>query len=98
MSAIDDTRKVLQDFLAPELRELKARIEALEVRMSDRFSNVDKRFGHAESFERERFDQAERNAETRHTALIAKIKGLENYADLRERVVKLEVAKDTVHQ
>ena len=30
MGAIDDTRKVLQDFLAPELREIRARLEALE--------------------------------------------------------------------
>jgi tetrahydromethanopterin S-methyltransferase subunit G len=30
MGAIDDGRKVLQDFLAPELREIKARLDALE--------------------------------------------------------------------
>ena len=30
MGAIEDTRKVLQDFLAPELREIKARLDSLE--------------------------------------------------------------------
>jgi len=30
MSVVEDVRTVLQDFLAPELRELKARVEALE--------------------------------------------------------------------
>jgi hypothetical protein len=33
MSVIDDTRKVLQDFLAPELRELKGSILALNARL-----------------------------------------------------------------
>lgn len=42
MGAVDDTRKVLQDFLAPELRELKARLEALEKRMDERFDHADK--------------------------------------------------------
>jgi predicted nucleic acid-binding Zn-ribbon protein len=30
MSVVEDVRGVIQDFLAPELRELKARVEALE--------------------------------------------------------------------
>ena len=30
MSVVEDVRTVIQDFLAPELRELKARVEALE--------------------------------------------------------------------
>jgi hypothetical protein len=41
MGAIDDTRKVLQDFLAPEMREIKARLEALEKRMDERFDSVE---------------------------------------------------------
>ncbi|HZD49885.1 MAG TPA: hypothetical protein VE178_14185 [Silvibacterium sp.] len=38
MSVVEDVRTVVQDFLAPELRELKARVEALEKRMNDRLS------------------------------------------------------------
>ena len=79
MSAIDDTRKVLQDFLEPELRELKARVDALEKRMTDGFDHI------------------ERNAEIRHTAVIAEIKGLSNYSELRERVAKLESVREAVH-
>jgi hypothetical protein len=33
MSVVEDTRKLLQDFLAPELRELKGRIDSLGIRM-----------------------------------------------------------------
>jgi hypothetical protein len=105
VSAIEDTRKVLQDFLAPELRELKTRIEALENSMGERFNHAEKlekeRFDHvANRFEQiaGRFEQAERNAENRQVAILAEIKGLENYADLRERVAKLEVAKEALHQ
>ncbi len=33
MSVVDDFRKVLQDFLAPELRELKAPLDAVNQRL-----------------------------------------------------------------
>ena len=33
MSVVEDTRKPLQDFLAPELRELKGRMDSLGTRM-----------------------------------------------------------------
>jgi hypothetical protein len=43
MSVVEDVRTVIQDFLAPELRELKARVDALEKRMDDRFDHVERR-------------------------------------------------------
>jgi hypothetical protein len=42
MSVIEDTRKLLQDFLAPELRELTARVDALEARMDARFDAAER--------------------------------------------------------
>jgi tetrahydromethanopterin S-methyltransferase subunit G len=42
MGAIEDTRKALQDFLAPEMREIKARLDALEKRMDERFDHAEK--------------------------------------------------------
>ena len=42
MSVIEDTRKLLQDFPAPELRELTARIDALEARMDARFEAAER--------------------------------------------------------
>ncbi len=41
MGAIEDSRKVLQDFLAPELREIRARLDALEKRMDERFDSAE---------------------------------------------------------
>lgn len=41
MSTVEDLRKVLQDFLAPELRTINARLEALEKVMTAKFESVD---------------------------------------------------------
>jgi hypothetical protein len=35
MGAIEDTRRVLQDFLAPELRAISARLDALDKNVGD---------------------------------------------------------------
>ena len=59
MSVIEDTRKLLQDFLAPELRELSARVDALEERMDARFDGFEKSVD-------ARFDSADRLASERH--------------------------------
>jgi tetrahydromethanopterin S-methyltransferase subunit G len=80
MGAIDDTRKVLQDFLAPEIREVRARLDALELRMN------------------ERFDAVERLAHQRHDAVMAGISSLANYNEVKDRLTKLEAAKEAVHQ
>jgi len=42
MSVIEDTRKLLQDFPAPELRELSGRIDALEARMDAKFESAER--------------------------------------------------------
>lgn len=42
MSVIEDTRKLIQDFLAPKLRELSARLEAVEERMNARFDTAER--------------------------------------------------------
>lgn len=34
MSAVDDIRKLLQDFLAPELRAISVRLDAVEARLT----------------------------------------------------------------
>jgi len=40
MGAIEDTRKILQDFMAPELRGIQARLDAID----QRFVTIDQRF------------------------------------------------------
>jgi len=50
MSVVEDVRNALQDFLTPELRELKARLDAVEQQaqklegaMHDQFQQVERR-------------------------------------------------------
>jgi SMC interacting uncharacterized protein involved in chromosome segregation len=43
MGAIEDTRKVLQDFLAPELRAISTRLDALEKRFDDSDRRAERR-------------------------------------------------------
>ena len=79
MSVIEDTWKLLPDFLAPELRELTARIDALEERFEARFKGIDTRF-----------DAAERLASERHTQLMQAIARLADVYELRERIARIE--------
>jgi hypothetical protein len=44
MSVVEDVRQVIQDFLAPELRAVTARLDALEKVMDARFNSVDAKF------------------------------------------------------
>ena len=48
MSAIDDTRKLLQDMVSPDLKALAERVGALEQNIDLRFKHVDDRFKHLE--------------------------------------------------
>jgi len=43
MGAIEDTRKVLQDFPAPELRSITSRLDALESKVDDNERRAERR-------------------------------------------------------
>ena len=43
MSVIEDSRKVLQDFIAPELRAISARLDALEKKYDENERRAEKR-------------------------------------------------------
>lgn len=79
MSMVEDVRKVLQDFLAPELRAVHVRLDAIEENMDTRFDAV-----------RSRFSALEEVATARHNEILAKIDGLKSSLDLDKRVERLE--------
>ena len=64
MSVVEDSRKLLQDFVAPELRAIDARLTALE----KRFDLVDARFTAADKTEQDRFTAADKTEQDRFTA------------------------------
>jgi outer membrane murein-binding lipoprotein Lpp len=94
MSVIEDTRKLLQDFLAPELRELTAHIDALEQRMDARFDaleqKTDARFDALQQRTDARFDASERLASERHAQTMQAITRLADVYELRERITRIE--------
>ena len=83
MSVVEDTRKLIQDFLTPELRELAARVEALEKRLDIRVEALEKRMV-------TRFDAAERLASEGYTRILQAINGLADTTELRERIARIE--------
>jgi len=42
VSVIEDTRKLIQDFLAPELHEIATKLDSLERRMDQRIESSDR--------------------------------------------------------
>ena len=77
MSVIEDTRKVMQDFLAPELRAISARLDAME----QRFGVVEKRF-----------EDTDRRAERRHDEVLSAIARMSDISSIRERLARLEAS------
>ena len=86
MSVIEDSRKVLQDFIAPELRAIEVRLSALE----KRFDEVDRRFTSADKTEQERFVMADKVAQERFDRILAEIRQVHTVHDLELRVAKME--------
>ena len=91
MSVVEDLRKVLQDFLAPEMREVKARLDG-----------IDKRLDQVDS----RFDQVERRASERHTEILDAIRASDarmdrrvetivDFTQIREKVAVLEAERQS---
>ena len=79
MSVVEDTRQVLQDFLAPELRAISARLDALE-------KIVDANEGCAEK----RYQEIESRADKRHAEVLSAINQISNYHVVLERLARLE--------
>ena len=56
MSAIEDIRQVLQDFIAPELRAMNTRLDSIESRFDTRLGAVDQRIDAVITIMNTRFD------------------------------------------
>jgi len=79
MSVVEDVRNALQDFLTPELRELKARLDAVEQQVQK-----------LEGGMYDQFQQVERRAQQRHEDMMFVLRqGLE-VRNLAERLAAVE--------
>ena len=79
MSIAQDVRQALQDTIAPEIRELKARLDALDSRMVQM---------------EPRMDRSETAAERRHAELLNTIGDAMEITYLRERIARLEAERE----
>ena len=79
MGSVEDIRKVLQDFLAPELRTITARLDALAQIMDSRFEAIESRIESLSVSTNSRFDSISNE--------IAQIKEL---IDVDRRLSRLE--------
>jgi tetrahydromethanopterin S-methyltransferase subunit G len=82
MSVIEDSRKILQDFIAPELRAISSRLDSLEKRLD----GFDKRFEKIDG----KFDDLDRKADRRHDEMMSAVAQMIEITMLRERVARLE--------
>src|SRR5271167_4670327 len=98
MGVVEDVRAALQDFLAPQLRELRVRIDALEeqqkqfrVETEKRFDKIDVRFDKLEDEMNKRFNAVDTHFEKledkladRHEQLVTEIRRTAAIHDLAE--------------
>lgn len=89
MGAVEDTRKILQDFLAPELREIKVRLDVLEKRVEGIDRKLDKLEDKFDALEG-KFDALDRRSEQRHEVVMMALGRLVDYTETRERLARLE--------
>jgi tetrahydromethanopterin S-methyltransferase subunit G len=80
MSVIEESRKVMQDFLAPELRAISARLDALEKRLEDSGRHADKRLDDLTK----RVEAAAHHADSRHIDLVKRLDGIDHRGDRME--------------
>jgi predicted nucleic acid-binding Zn-ribbon protein len=85
MSVVDDVRTALQDLVTPDLRELKARVEALERQLE----GLSGRFEAFEEDSEHRFDKVENKVERLDVKIDARFDRLESLLSLSERVARL---------
>jgi len=93
MGTVEDIRKVLQDVLAPELRAVTARFDAIDQRfdaltrvMDARFEAVNNRFDAVDT----KLASLEKNSDIKFASLEKEIVRVRELLDVDRRLAKLE--------
>ena len=90
MGAVEDLRKVLQDFLAPELRALTERMNGMEKNLTDGINGVEKNLSGVEKNLNDKIEHLEREMNRRFDYI-------ESSFRLDERVGRLEESERKRH-
>jgi len=83
LSIYDDAKRALQDVLAPELKELKGELSAINIRIDGIEKNLDTRFA-----------AIDKNLDIRFAGLNQRFDDLIERLDLKKRVEKLEQERE----
>jgi hypothetical protein len=91
-NAVQSVQSLIQDVLAPDVRELKVRVESLEKRMDERFASFEKRMDERFAAERAHNDANIQMilGAIKRLELVSENSALRAVADVRERVAILE--------
>jgi hypothetical protein len=101
MSTEDDVRKAIQDFLAPELRTISARLDGLERVMSARFEAMDVKFGSVDvklNATDERISALDIKIGVKLDSLSKQIQGIDEKLDIDRRLTRLETRQSPATQ
>ncbi len=82
MGVVEDIRQVIQDLVAPQLKSLDARINALDARATSLETSITQRFASAEAV-----------ANARHEAISAQIAQLTTKMDARQEALTAQIAQ-----
>jgi tetrahydromethanopterin S-methyltransferase subunit G len=86
MSMVEDVRQVLQEFIAPKLRAISARLDAIEKVMEARFEEVDSRFNEVSVKIQALQETVDRNDESQKQTITSLTQGFQ----LDERLADIE--------
>ena len=78
MGFLEEGRQLFQDFVAPEIRAIEARLDALEKQVAALDAKTDKRS-----------DQLESKIDRNQTQLMDTLHRMENYTQVMERLARL---------
>ncbi len=96
MGVVDETRQVVQDFLAPELREIRGVLSSIDKRLDSqdkRLDSQDKRFDAIEEVNRARFDAIEEVNRARFEAIVQRLEQIQQSFSFDKRISNLEEDK-----
>lgn len=89
MSVVEEMRQVLQDFLAPELREIRARLDSMDKRMDTVESGNNLRYQALV----QRIDVVENVNAVRYQAIIQRLEQIQQSFAFDKRISDLEAEK-----
>jgi len=97
MSAIEDIRQVLQDFIAPELRAMNTRLDSIESRFDIRLGAIENRLDTRLGAVDQRVDSVITIMNTRFDSLSKEVAQIKDMLEIDRRLTRLE-SKQSVAQ